>query len=306
MQLLLRHRYTGHQGSIYALCDDLQGGFFSGGGDRIVARWSIDEPADGELIARAEDAVYSLCLIPETGKLLIGTGKGSMHIIDLQAGREERLLQLHTSAVFSITLSADGRFCCTTGGDGLLNILNTADFSVEHRLRLTEKKLRALVFHPSLPMALAGCGDGSIAVIETDEWNIQQRFQAHQQDFSVNCICFSPDGKYFLSGSRDAHLHLYETGSLHLLKSIPAHNYAIYAISFDPSGKYFATASRDKTVKLWDFASMEVITRLEGSDGKGHINSVNSLLWMKNGSLLTAGDDRAIQLFQTENQQNEG
>ena len=77
--------------------------------------------------------------------------------------------------------------------------------------------------------------------------------------------------------------------------SIPAHNYAIYEIGFDPTGKYFATASRDKTVKIWDYNSMGVIERLAGNDGKGHINSVNTLLWMKNGTLLTAGDDRAIQ-----------
>lgn len=298
--MILRHRYTGHQGSVYALCDDLQGGFYSGGGDRIVAHWSLNDPADGELIARADDAVYSLCLIPETGKLLIGTGKGSLHVIDLQAGSEERLLQLHTAAIFSITLSPDGHHFCTTGGDGVLNIIRASDFTVVHRLRLTEKKLRTLAFHPSTPTALAGCGDGSIAVIGTTHWEIQQRFLAHQQDFSVNCICFSPDGKYFLSGSRDAHLHLYETGTLQLMQTVPAHNYAIYAIAFDPTGQFFATASRDKTVKLWDFSSMEVLARLEGNDGKGHINSVNNLLWMKNGALLTAGDDRAIQLFQPE------
>ena len=37
-----------------------------------------------------------------------------------------------------------------------------------------------------------------------------------------------------------------------LIKSIPAHNYAIYDIVFSPNAKLFATASRDKTVKIWD------------------------------------------------------
>ncbi|MBL0095096.1 MAG: hypothetical protein IPP46_00440 [Bacteroidetes bacterium] len=113
----------------------------------------------------------------------------------------------------------------------------------------------------------------------------------------MNALCFSPDSRSFLSGSRDAHLHLYETASLKLMEAIPAHNFSIYDIAFDPSGMFFATASRDKTVKTWDFSTMGVLERLEGNDGKGHINSVNKLLWLENGTLLSAGDDRAIQAW---------
>lgn len=295
MQMLHHHRYTGHQGAIYALCDDLHGGFISGGGDRIVARWQLNDNPDGEIVARAGDAVYALHLTPYSGQLMAGTGKGGVHVIDLIKEKELRLLQLHESPVFSIVASPDNKFICTTGGDGLLNILRSDDFSVVKRSRLTENKLRTISFHPTLPFALAACGDGSIVELDTINWEPVSRFQAHQPGFSVNCICFSPDGNQFLTGSRDAHLHVYETSTRKQLMSIPAHNYAIYEIGFDPTGKYFATASRDKTVKIWDYNSMGVIERLAGNDGKGHINSVNTLLWMKNGTLLTAGDDRAIQ-----------
>lgn len=295
MQLQLQHRYTGHQGSVYSLCDDLQGGFYSGAGDRIVARWNLNDNTDGELVARAGDAVYSLCLLPETGRLLVGTGNGGVHIIDLQLGKEERLLKLHESSVFAIVESAKNNVICTTGGDGLLNVLAEESLSVLHRIRLSEKKLRTLIFHSTQPIAFAGCGEGHIVLIDTSSWQVIHRYKAHQPGFSVNSLCLSPDGKFLLSGSRDAHLHLYECETMKLISSIPAHNYAIYSIAFDPSGNFFATASRDKTVKCWDFHSMEVLERLEGNDGKGHINSVNALLWMQNGTLLTAGDDRAIQ-----------
>lgn len=298
MKLHLRHRYTGHIGSVYALCDDLHGGFISGAGDRIVARWDIRNPSDGDLIVRAGDAVYSLHLNPHKNTLLVGTGNGGIHVIDLNARKEQHLLQLHEGSVFSINASPDNKFICTTGGDGLLNILQADDLNIVQRLRLTESKLRTLIFHPTQPLALAGCGDGTIVQIDTHTWRPLQRIAAHEPGFSVNCLCFSPDGKFLLSGSRDAHLQLYETESMKSVMRIPAHNYAIYAISFDPSGKYFATASRDKTVKLWNYASMEVIARLEGNDGKGHINSVNTLLWLKSGHLLSAGDDRAIQMWE--------
>lgn len=291
---MLHHQYNGHTGPVYTLCEGLDQTFLSAGGDRLVVKWSMKNASDGELILKANDAVFALCHLPAIQTLLVGTGNGSIHVADLLAGKETRLLHLHESFVFSIVSSSDGKYCCTTGGDGLLNVLQTEDFAIMKRLRLTENKLRTVVFHSVYPLALAGCGDGTIVQIDTDSWKPMYRFGAHEPGFSVNCICFSPDGKYFLSGSRDAHLHLYETENMKRIMSIPAHNYAIYAISFDPSGQYFATASRDKTVKLWDFNSMTVIKRLERNDGKGHVNSVNTLLWLKSGQLLSGGDDRTI------------
>lgn len=291
-------RYTGHIAAIYALCAGPDQRFFSGAGDRIVARWDLNEPGDGELIVRAADAVYALCLLDETDRLLVGTGQGGVHVIHLAEKREEHLLQLHDTSVFAIVRSPDGKVCCTTGGDGLLNVVTTDDFTTRYRLRLTESKLRTLVFHPQQPLALAGCGDGTVVLIDTESWQPLERIGAHQPGFSVNCICFTPDGRYYLTGSRDAHLHLYETETNRLMESIPAHNYAIYSIAFDPTGHSFATASRDKTVKIWNLSTMQVMKRLEANDGKGHVNSVNTLLWLNNGKLLTAGDDRAIQLWE--------
>ncbi|MBL0095095.1 MAG: hypothetical protein IPP46_00435 [Bacteroidetes bacterium] len=47
------------------------------------------------------------------------------------------------------------------------------------RLRITEKKLRAISFHPDGDLALLGCGDGSIVLLELPTLKILDRFQAH-------------------------------------------------------------------------------------------------------------------------------
>ncbi|MBL7924729.1 MAG: hypothetical protein JNL88_11070 [Bacteroidia bacterium] len=298
MHYTLGHRFTGHQGSVYALEHDFDlQHFYSGAGDKIVARWSLEQKGDGDLVARATDAVYCLHLLREQHVLLIGQGAGGVHVIALMDGKEERLLQLHEGPVFGIGQSRKHELLFTLGGDGVLCRLERGSLDVLQRLRITEKKLRAFALYPEEQFALIGCGDGSVVVLELPEGRVVERLMAHQPGFSVNALAFSPDGRYFLSGSRDAHLHLYETDGLKRLESIPAHNYAIYDIAFHPGGRRFATASRDKSVKLWDFERMEVLERLEGNDGTGHINSVNKLLWLADGTLLSAGDDRAIQAW---------
>jgi WD40 repeat protein len=293
MLFRLRHRYTGHQGSIYALAvSKLKNHFYSGGSDRIVAEWNTQKDSDGELITRTSDAVYSLLHLPGQQQLWVGQGSGGIHVISLEEKKEERLLQVHDAAVFDMRYYKGRVF--STGGDGVLSVSDPLSGSCHSRLRLSAKKLRCIAFHPEGSMAIAGCGEGEFALVDLETLKPAGRLQAHQPDHSVNTICFSRDGQYLLSGSRDAHLNVFDALSLKLLESIPAHNYALYAIAYSPDGRYFASASRDKTVKIWSAEDFSVIQRLEGNDGKGHVNSVNCLLWTDNMNLLSAGDDRAI------------
>lgn len=298
MHLNLQHRFAGHQGSIYSLVKGQNDGiFYSGAGDKNVAQWDLNHPGDGILIAKATDSIYCMHFLQEQNRLLIGQGSGGVHIIDLTENKEERLLKLHDQAVFAILSSKKHELIFTLGGDGIVCVLNLQTLEVLQRIRLSEKKLRAIIINQNQEIAFIGCGDGSIVELSIPSLEIAHRFQAHGLDFSVNALCFSPDEKYLLTGSRDAHLNVFDLENFYLKASIPAHNFAIYDITFDLSGKYFATASRDKSVKIWDYESLTVIERLEGNDGKGHINSVNKLLWLEDGTLLSAGDDRAVQAW---------
>lgn len=298
MKLQFQHRFTGHQGSVYTLVKGQKAGiFYSGAGDKIVAQWDLHHPGDGNLIAKATDSIYCIHFLSEQNRLLIGQGSGGVHIVDLAANKEERLLKLHDQAVFSILQSSKHNLLFTVGGDGIVCVLNLQTLEVLQRIRLSEKKLRAIVINKNQDRIYVGCGDGSIVELSLPSLKISHRFQAHGIDFSVNALSFSPDETKLLSGSRDAHLNIFRLDNYELISSIPAHNFAIYDIAFDPTGKYFATASRDKSVKIWDYNSLSVLERLEGNDGKGHINSVNKLLWLEDGSLLSAGDDRAVQAW---------
>ncbi|MBL0095094.1 MAG: hypothetical protein IPP46_00430 [Bacteroidetes bacterium] len=120
MHLSLLHRFTGHTGSVYSLESGPEPDtFFSGAGDKVVAKWNLNLKADGDLIARALDAVYSLKYLKSKNQLLLGQGKGGVHVIDLAGNKELRLLQLHEglflALVFvhtSFAVYFGRRWCC--------------------------------------------------------------------------------------------------------------------------------------------------------------------------------------------------
>lgn len=287
-------RLTGHRSGIYALESKKDTDiFWTGSGDQVVAQWNAEETSDGVMIAKSTGIIYSLRYIPENDHLLIGQSNGGVHVINLKTNAEERLLQYHSAPVFYIAYLKKYELVFTLAGDGTLSVLSSKDYHLIKTLKIAEGKLRCFAFHPVKDEATITCADGSILILSIPDIEIIYRFQAHTKDFSVNTVAYADDGKFLLSGSRDAHLNIFSTDDYSLIQSIPAHNYAIYDIAFHSSKKIFATASRDKTIKLWDAKTFEVIAKLDKEHNDGHTHSVNKLLWMDN-FLISTGDDRSI------------
>lgn len=294
LNIKLLHRFTGHHSGIYALESKPDSSlFWSGSGDAAVVQWNSQENTEGILLAKSKGIIYSLRIIPELNHLLIGQSTGGVHVINLNTNREERLLQNHTASVFYIGYHKILALLFTLAGDGSLSILSAHDYRLIKTLKISESKLRCVAFNYSKNECAVACGDGSIVILSLPKGEITSRLNAHQKDFSVNTVAYSPDKKYLISGSRDAHLNIFSADDYGLIKSIPAHNYAIYDIAFHPAQKIMATASRDKTIKIWDTETFTVIIKLDNQHHDGHTHSVNKLMWMDN-TLISTGDDRTI------------
>jgi WD40 repeat protein len=295
MEIKKIKQLTGHSGAVYALENSLEeNNFFSGSGDHIVAEWDATTEENGKLLSQIPEIIYSLKLIPLQKHLLIGQSTGGIHVIDLSTRKEVRLLHYHSAGVFDLSFSDMHNLFFSVGGDGTFSISRLNDFSLIKTIKLADEKLRSIALHPEQKEVVIGCGDGSISIYELPSLELKKRWLAHREKFSVNTVQFYDHGNYLLSGSRDAHLNIYDVkNNYSLVTSIPAHNYAIYSIVFSPDKKHFATASRDKTIKIWNTDTMEVLTRLDNEKSSGHLNSVNTLLW-KNNYLISGSDDRSI------------
>lgn len=286
---------TGHTGAVYALENSPEkNNFYSGGSDGIVAQWDLANPDTGEPLARVNNVIYSLKLIAAKKLLLIGQDAGGIHVIDLATRKEIRLLQFHTAAVFDLNYAAHHDLLFSAAGNGTLAITGLTDFAAIKSIKLGNEKLRNIAINNSQTAIAIGCGDGSIAVFDLPALTLKKRWMAHKESFSVNALHYSADDSILFSGSRDAHLNIFDAKNNYSpVKSIPAHNYAIYSIVFSEDKKYFATASRDKTIKIWNADSLEILARLDKEKQDGHLNSVNKLLW-KDETLISASDDRSL------------
>jgi WD40 repeat protein len=293
-----RYVFTGHRGSVYSIAGPAQqNSFITAGGDGIIALWQINGTDEGLPLANVGKVIYSVAIDSEGTRVFAGQSDGGIHVIDTDQKKELRLLQLHEGPVFNIKVFKEQDLLISLGGDGTMVVTRLSNLEPLKKLKLSEGKLRDIDVRDDI--AAVGTGEGSVKIIKVPEWKVIHEFGDHQPGFSVNAITFSPDGRKLFTGSRDAHLNIHDVKEgFKLDRSIPAHNYAIYSILFHPDGSMMATCSRDKTIKLWDPETMDVLLRIDKEQHGGHLNSVNTLYWHPNGTLVSAGDDRAIMLWE--------
>ena len=289
---------TAHKGAVYALeASADKNFFFSGSGDAYVTRWDSAGHANPEAVIRAQATVYSLCFIAEKNLLVVGESSGAFHVIDLNSKKEIRNIVFHKAGIYGIQYSQRYHRFFTAAGDGTIGAWDVDSFKLLFNKKLCEQKVRGVSVSDKHSLVAFACGDGSIAVYNSDSLGELIRFNSH--DLSANCVCFHQNGKLLLSGGRDAHLRVWDIeNNFELVKEVPAHNYAIYKIMFNESGELFATASRDKTAKIWQADPVSFLARIDKEKHDGHLNSVNTVLWLNNSTLASAGDDRSIAIWE--------
>ncbi|MCB0570290.1 MAG: WD40 repeat domain-containing protein [Phaeodactylibacter sp.] len=293
-------RMAGHEAAVYALCAAETPRFvLSGAGDGWIARWDLENPETGRLIAKVGSQAFSLLYLPGQHTVVAGNMNGGVHWIPLNDTKEGKNIAHHKKGAYAI-IEVEGHVF-TAGGEGAITRWAPDKGQSLESFHLSNQSLRCLAYCPQRREIAAGASDNAIYLIDADTLALRHRLPgAH--DNSVFALHYTPSGDKLLSGGRDARLKAWSLGAEpRLLHSQPAHWYTINSIAFHPRGPWFATASRDRTVKLWDADTFNLLKVLDATRDGGHINSVNKLLWSShNDMLISASDDRTLIAWEVE------
>ena len=279
-------RFLGHRAAIYALAPGARDGtFLTAGGDGWIAEWNVDDPENGQLIAKTEAQIFSLERIDADRSLVAGNMNGGLHFI--REGTSTDVLH-HRKGVYG--LLNVGEWLFTLGGGGTIIRWDAVAKRPLESMQLSTAALRCIDYSPERNELAVGSSDHRIHLLDATDFTLKNTLSARHEN-SVFCLRYGPDGRKIFSGGRDAHLAVSElsTGAFH---RIPAHNFTVNALAFRPDNQVFATASRDRTIKLWDTNTLELLKVLETVRDEGHRNSVNDLLWLGD-RLVSVSDDRS-------------
>ena len=156
-----------------------------------------------------------------------------------------------------------------------------------------------------LVMAVAWSPDGKVLVVSAGEhidWYDAATLQRKNR-FSVgaftNSLAFSPNGRWFATGSRDGILRVWDVFTIMKLGDVPpslviqAHKKGVNSVAFSPDGSILATGGNDAVARFWDIETGELLGLMIGGTF-----AVPSIAFVLDGSALAVVNGNVIRLRQ--------
>ncbi|MEN7550111.1 WD40 repeat domain-containing protein [Rapidithrix thailandica] len=126
-----------------------------------------------------------------------------------------------------------------------------------------------------------------------------ENFQPGQRDYDIQAIAYSSDGKWLATGSKSMRIRIYDTSSGQQVKTLRAPA-MVHSLQFDTNDQQLLVGFHDGITSLMDLASEQEVAQYSK-----HTGQVISVSFHPDSQplLATAGSDKIIQLWNTQQQE---
>lgn len=216
-------------------------------GDEIAQPISIDVRSWGCDIDTAGH--YGLAATAGSGTVVQTPADVSPAYINMITGEIVRVLRGHTSLIYGVDISPDGRYALTGSED---NSVRYWDLSTGEQLCVFEDQqgsVWGVAISPDGRYGLSGSGDRSVVLRDLTTCTEIRRFEGHSM--RVSDVEFSPDGRYALSSSEDRRLILWDVATGKEIRRFEGHERWVTDVAFSPDGRYALSGSERGELILW-------------------------------------------------------
>lgn len=191
-----------------------------------------------------------------------------------------RTLYDHTEEVTALQFHPKEQLLASGSLDHTIKLYDFAKPAVKRALKTISESapIRCLAFHPEGEYMLVGTEHPTLRMYNT--YTAQCYVPANPDDHhldAINQMCYSYDGKFYVSCSRDGDIKIWDgVSSKCILSFKKAHEGAeISSVQISSNGKYVLSSGKDSLVKLWELSMNRCLIAYTGagSSGKQTLNA---------------------------------
>lgn len=147
---------------------------------------------------------------------------------------------------------------------------------------------------------LFGCRDGAfcritVDTVEHSRDRMSLYFISTHYCHTACCSAWSTDSKLLAVGYADGYVRIWDVEKRRCINGFPCHSDSVKSVAWSPDGKKLVSASDDKSVRVFPLDAQPGSE--PGWSREHHAGPVNSVVWLKNGYILSASDDGHIAML---------
>jgi WD40 repeat protein len=271
----------------------------SGSMDRTVRLWDLSR-RDEDLTLRgwSNSGVTGVAYSPDGTRLASVHRERSLRVWDVATGKAITIKDLLPAAINGVAFRPDGSLLASAEADGVVRLRDAGTAQEVAALRGHDGEVEAVAFGPDGGQLASAGADGTVRVWEVPAG--RERLCLRGPAGAVFALAFSPDGRHLAAAGADGTARVWVAATGHRVLALGDLGGPVYALAFSPDGRHLAAAGagRDEAVRVWDADTGAPILTL-----RGHAGAVRSLAYSPAGRLASAGDDRAVRLWDSAGQQ---
>jgi serine/threonine protein kinase len=278
---------SGHSAPVRCVAISPDGQFLvSGGDDRIVKVWNINEGEEIYTLIGHSGSVTSVAISPDGETLASGSADRTIKLWNLQTGQEIKTLSGDSHSVTCISFHPKKNSVLFSASiDTTIKVWNFETAQITHTYARHTNGVTCLAVHPNGKILASGSHDCTVIV-----WS-NHTLVGHSAP--VLCVTISPDGQTLVSGSQDKEIKVWNLNNGELLRTLTGHSAPVLSLVMSPDGQTLVSGGEDKTIKIWNLETGEEIKTLAHN-----LASVTSLAISFDGQLLASGsEDFSIKLW---------
>jgi RNA polymerase sigma factor (sigma-70 family) len=260
-----------------------------------IVLWDL--PAGRErLIRRQPSTIRTMAFSADAKRIAFGDYAGTTKLIEAASGKLIAAVSNHSAIVNTVLFTPDDRTIISACFDGTITLWDYAKNKEDVAFTVPGERLLTIALSPDGKHLAAVTWEGNGFM-----WDFAKReqlygFRGTLKNAMVEGLVFAPDGKTFLTGSRDSLLRLWSTATGEPVRDLTGHKTVVTAAMFSPDGKTLYTSGFKGDLVRWNVATGQVDESI-----KAHDERFYGLALSRDGTrIYTAGWDHQINIWEAQ------